>query len=382
MDYEFHVEKSHWPFLFRAVIPIRFFKILLLWGLVSGSLSAYGVIETYEFENAEQEARYQYFTEVLRCPKCQNQNLEGSDSAIAADLRRELATQILSGKDDDEIVDFMVARFGDFVLYDPPFKASTWLLWLAPAGLLIAGFLAVIFFVRRQQINDTAVPETAHASPLPTTTEGLSKRQGMIGLVIAMLAVSSVSAYLYERYGAHKSLLISHLANNFYSEAARAMHEQREVDPALARELLVRLKQKPRAQDADTSGSDLQYLYLQGSLHVYLSEFEAAIPYYKEYLMAVPTDERVLTEYVQILYLAADRQLTERVQFVVTRALELNPHNQEVLSLLAMHYFEQGDFQQAAAYWRKILAIMGPLDPGRPLLEQAVEAAESARKKG
>lgn len=98
--------------------------------------------------------------------------------------------------------------------------------------------------------------------------------------------------------------------------------------------------------------------------------------------MAVPTDERVLTEYVQILYLSADRQLTERVQFVVGRALELNPHNQEVLALLAMHHFEQGEFRQAVIYWRKILSTMPEGDPGRTLIEGAISAAEVAIKKG
>lgn len=351
--------------------------VLLAWITPS-----YAVIETYEFESVEQEARYHHFTEVLRCPKCQNQNLAGSDSAIAADLRRELATQIRAGKVDDEIVDFMVARFGDFVLYDPPFKQSTWVLWLAPAGLLAAGLFAVILLVRRRRIIDEMVPESDSISPAATGDEGLSKRHALVVLVLAVIGVLGVSAYLYQRYGAGESLLISRLANAFYAEAEKANHEQRAVDTTLARELLQRLQQDEKPRDEEKSGNDLQRLYLQGSLHAYLSEFEQAVPYYKEYLMAVPTDERVLTEYVQILYLAADRQLTERVQFVVARALELNPHNQEVLALLGMHHFEQGNFGEAASYWRKILSFMAADDPGRTLLQQAIAAAEAAQKKG
>lgn len=352
--------------------------ILLVWAIPS-----YAVIETYEFENAEQEARYQHFTEVLRCPKCQNQNLAGSDSPIAADLRRELAKQIRGGKADDEIVDFMVARFGDFVLYDPPFKANTWLLWLAPAGLLMAGLVAVMLLLRRRQGRDESVMEPVSVSSLPTV-ESLSKRHAALGLLLVLLLMLAGAGYLYRSYGAFGALAISRLVNDFYAEAAQANREQRAVDPALARELLLRLQQdeKPQKEGEEKNGSDLQRLYLQGSLHAYLSEFDQAVPYYKEYLMAVPTDERVLTEYVQILYLAAGRQLTERVQFVVGRALALNPHNQEVLALLAMHYFEQGDFRQAVAYWRKILSVMPEGDAGRPLIERAISAAEAALKKG
>lgn len=365
----------------------QFFRHLFLWGLLSSSLSAYGVIETYEFENAEQEKRYQHFTEVLRCPKCQNQNLAGSDSPIAADLRRELALQIRNGKVDDEIVDFMVARFGDFVLYDPPFKQNTWLLWLAPAGLLMTGVGSVMWLLRRRRSGAEQAGDDITDMPLQAGS-GLSLTQAKWVLLWAAVLVLVISGYLYFVYGASDELAISRLANGFYAEAALASREQREADPALARELLVRLQQAEDKKNrlgqpaADISGSDLQRLYLQASLHVYLSEFEQAVPYYKQYLMVVPSDERVLTEYVQVLYLAAGRQLTERVQFVADRALDLNPHNQEVLSLLAMHHYEQGEFRQAADYWRRVLATLAPGDPGRPLLEKAIAAAEAALKKG
>ena len=124
----------------------------------------------------------------------------------------------------------------------------------------------------------------------------------------------------------------------FYEQAARP-----EADPAalaaMARELLARLQARSevRPEGAPLDGVALQLLYLRGSLHAYLSEFDQAVPYYREYLMVMPEDERVLTEYVQVLYLASDRQLTERVRVVAARALELNPHNQEVLALLALH---------------------------------------------
>jgi len=323
-------------------MPNKIFKYLFCWGLLLASLPVFAVIETYEFENAEQETRYQHFTEVLRCPKCQNQNLEGSDSAIAADLRAELATQILAGKNDDEIVEFMVARFGDFVLYDPPFKANTWLLWLAPAGLFLAGMTALMLLLRRRKMTEEIVVESIPDAP-ELVVAGLSKQQTLWVLAVTLLIVLGSAIYFYHRLGAFEALAIGRMANDFYEEVEQANREQRAVDPAIARQLLLRLQENEKPRAAEITGSDLQRLYLQGSLHAYLSEFEQAIPFYKEYLMAMPADERVLTEYVQILYLAADRQLTERVQFVVARALELNPHNQEVLALLALHRQQGGE---------------------------------------
>ncbi len=111
---------------------------------------ARGVIETYEFDSDLQRHRYQDFIEELRCPKCQNQNLAGSNSPISADLRRELHRLLLEGKSDQEIVDYMVSRYGEFVLYRPPLNQHTLVLWLMPVALLALGALVVIVLVRRK----------------------------------------------------------------------------------------------------------------------------------------------------------------------------------------------------------------------------------------
>lgn len=89
------------------------------------------------------EARLQGLATQLRCPVCQNQSLADSDAELAADLRTEIRRQLEAGRSDEEIRRFMVARYGDFVLYDPPLRASTSLLWLAPFGLLGAGALVL-----------------------------------------------------------------------------------------------------------------------------------------------------------------------------------------------------------------------------------------------
>jgi len=109
---------------------------------------AQAAIETYQFSTPEMAERFNDLTEELRCPKCQNQNLSGSDSIISVDLRRQVKTMVDDGKTDDQIRTFMVQRYGDFILYNPPFKTQTLVLWLAPAVLLVFGLLAIVF-VRR-----------------------------------------------------------------------------------------------------------------------------------------------------------------------------------------------------------------------------------------
>lgn len=122
--------------------------LFILVALFAVASRSHAVIETYEFASEQQRLRYQHLTEVLRCPKCQNQNLAGSNSPIAADLRREVVRQIREGASDQDIVDFMVTRYGEFILYDPPVRKSTAVLWFAPAALLLGGILVLWLIIR------------------------------------------------------------------------------------------------------------------------------------------------------------------------------------------------------------------------------------------
>lgn len=108
-------------------------------------------VDTYEFKNEATKVRFNALTKELRCPKCQNQNLADSNSPIAADLRREVYDLLNQGKADSEIVDFMVARYGDFVLYRPRVSSVTYILWFGPAFLLLIGVIVVVTVLRSKR---------------------------------------------------------------------------------------------------------------------------------------------------------------------------------------------------------------------------------------
>ena len=111
--------------------------------------SALAVIETYEFSSTNLEERYQKLSAELRCPKCQNQNIADSNAPIAQDLRMLLHRQLEAGASDAEIKQFMVARYGEFVLYRPRFSGITALLWLAPLLLFLCAGIILFFSLRR-----------------------------------------------------------------------------------------------------------------------------------------------------------------------------------------------------------------------------------------
>lgn len=113
---------------------------------------AQAAIDTYEFASEAERARYRQLTEELRCPKCQNQNIADSDAPIAMGLRAEIYRMLEAGDSNARIIDYLVARYGDFVLYKPPVTRRTLLLWYGPAALLVSGFvlLGVIVLRRRK----------------------------------------------------------------------------------------------------------------------------------------------------------------------------------------------------------------------------------------
>ena len=102
------------------------------------------------------EQRLNAIAEELRCLVCQNESLAASRAELAMDLKREVREQIRAGRSDAEIRDFMVKRYGDFVLYRPPLKESTLLLWLGPFALLVGGLAGAAMFVRRRRAAQSA----------------------------------------------------------------------------------------------------------------------------------------------------------------------------------------------------------------------------------
>ncbi|MFB2803046.1 heme lyase NrfEFG subunit NrfF [Shewanella seohaensis] len=116
-------------------------------------------VDTYEFKSPENQKRGLSLAHELRCPQCQNQNLIDSNSPVARDLRLEVFKMVDEGKGDDEIIEFMTSRYGEFVLYKPKMETKTYILWLGPVGLLLLGLIIGFIFIRKQRIGGTTEPE-------------------------------------------------------------------------------------------------------------------------------------------------------------------------------------------------------------------------------
>ena len=139
--------------------------LLMLAG--AGSVGAAEDVQIFSSEDKRQ--RFHELVAELRCPKCQNQTLADSNSPIAQDLRDEIYRMLEDGKTNGEIVDFLVDRYGEFVMYRPPLKNTTLILWLTPLLLMVVG-IGILWWVYRRQ--------TLNANPVKSEPDGVSTTDG------------------------------------------------------------------------------------------------------------------------------------------------------------------------------------------------------------
>ena len=126
---------------------------LFLTALLFSSM-AFSAIDALNFTSPQQESDYHQLTQSLRCPQCQNNNIADSNATIAVDMRGKVFELLQEGKSKNDVVDYMVARYGNFVTYDPPMTVSTLVLWIAPLLLVLLG---VVFLLRRKPKAQSAV---------------------------------------------------------------------------------------------------------------------------------------------------------------------------------------------------------------------------------
>ena len=122
--------------------------LLIVYFLLSNFV--YANDEPVVFQNRDLEERYYLLIEEVRCLVCQNQSLADSNAPLAQDLRNEIFKMIQTNKSNTEIMEFLVKRYGDFVLYRPPLKKNTWLLWFGPFLFLIVAFFVTVLIIKKQ----------------------------------------------------------------------------------------------------------------------------------------------------------------------------------------------------------------------------------------
>lgn len=139
----------------RILLTTSFVLTLLSFATPSYSQN----LEAYQFDEPAQEALFNELINELRCPKCQNQSIADSNAELARDLRDRTYFMVKEGATKQEVIDFMVARYGDFVHYQPPLTFVTSILWWGPIGVLAIGGLVILFRVRQQRSSEVELSD-------------------------------------------------------------------------------------------------------------------------------------------------------------------------------------------------------------------------------
>ncbi|OCA63796.1 nitrite reductase [Aeromonas piscicola] len=368
-------------------------------------------VDTYQFQHPERQLRAQDLARALRCPQCQNQNLVESNSPIARDLRLEVYRWVDEGQSDEQVIARMTSRFGDFVRYDPPFKASTALLWGGPALLLLLALARLRASLQRKQqvrmplIGDKEQGNLAQdpraelnrlimaeqqaglaphsrlyrelalarlANATPATEQALRARVAsshtasrplpwlLLGaLLLTLIAGVYASTGRYQAWQAYQGRpdpLAGLSPRDLQDKELGALHQRLQVNPA-----------------------DLDGWAELGQLYLYRDEYEDAwLAYQRLALLEGGASAATLAAQATVRYYQAGQQLTPEAHRLLDAALALDKGEVSALMLLAADHFLHGRYSQAIALWQRLL------DEERPRINRAalIQAIQTARIMG
>ena len=319
----------------------RFFVLIFL--LISVNAIA-EMVDTFEFHNQADRTRAVELAKSLRCPQCQNQNLVESNSPIAYDLRIEVYNMVNEGKTNQQIIDAMTSRFGNFVNYKPPFQWNTALLWLLPAGLLLVAF-GLIWVSSRSSSPlepEKQVENLPHFQSLQEKSAVKFELKSTLIVFALLLAIPFAYYFSLERF--------SRVQQGEQEQIAQHNQQLETTEENKTEAIIGKIQDKLR-QDPNSAENWVKL----GDAYMQNNDFDSALVCYGN---AEKIDGRKQTTrglMATALYLQANQQITPQVQQFLDEALAQDPKEVSALSLLAAEAFKTRDYSTALDYWQQIL---------------------------
>ena len=302
------------------------------------------MVDTFEFQNQADRTRAVELAKSLRCPQCQNQNLVESNSPIAYDLRIEVYNMVNEGKTNQQIIDAMTSRFGNFVNYKPPFQWNTALLWLLPAGLLLVAF-GLIWVSSRSSSPlepEKQVENLPHFQSLQEKSAVKFELKSTLIVFALLLAIPFAYYFSLERF--------SRVQQGEQEQIAQHNQQLETTEENKTEAIIGKIQDKLR-QDPNSAENWVKL----GDAYMQNNDFDSALVCYGN---AEKIDGRKQTTrglMATALYLQANQQITPQVQQFLDEALAQDPKEVSALSLLAAEAFKTRDYSTALDYWQQIL---------------------------
>lgn len=319
----------------------RFFALIFLLFSVNAIAE---MVDTFEFHNQADRTRAVELAKSLRCPQCQNQNLVESNSPIAYDLRIEVYNMVNEGKTNQQIIDSMTSRFGNFVNYKPPFQWNTALLWLLPIGLLLAAF-GLIWSSSRGSSPlepEKQAENRPHFQSLKEKSAVKFELKSTLLVFALLLAIPFAYYFSLERF--------SRVQQGEQEQIAQH-NQQLETPEENKTEAIIGKIQDKLRQDPNSAENWIKL----GDAYIQNNDFDDALVCYgnaEKIDGPKPTTQGLMA---MALYLQANQQITPQVQQLLNEALAQDPKEISALSLLAAEAFKTRDYSTALDYWQQIL---------------------------
>ncbi|WP_435927313.1 cytochrome c-type biogenesis protein CcmH [Dryocola sp. BD613] len=331
------------------------------------SFYAFAAIDTWTFKDEAQEQQFRQLTEQLRCPKCQNNSIADSNAMIASDMRLKVYELMQQGKNKQQIVDYMVARYGNFVTYEPPVTPSTIVLWLLPALFIVGGISVIVVRSRKRRVyfsEENEGPE--RREPAPEASYWIFLPGAVVLIAISAGVYLKVSGIKQVREWRQVTQQTPRLLQRVMDPDAEPLNMEDMARLGLG--LRTRLQQEP---------DNIEGWMMLGRIGMVLNNATTATQAFAHAYKLSPANGDVKLGYAEVLTRSADPQDNLLGESLLRELLKSDHTNVRALSLFAFNAFEQQQYREAIGAWQIMLRILPANDQRRAVVERSIEQAKS-----
>ncbi len=331
------------------------------------SFSVSAAIDTFTFKDEAQEQQFRELTEQLRCPKCQNNSIADSNAMIASDMRLKVYELMQQGQSKQQIVDYMVARYGHFVTYEPPVTPSTLILWVLPVLVIIGGVGVIVVRSRKRRVwfsEEDDTPE--HREPASKISYWIFAPGAVVLMAVSIGVYLKVSGIKQVREWQQVTRQTPQLLQRVMDPNAEPLNMEDMARLGLG--LRTRLQQDP---------DNIEGWMMLGRIGMVLNNASTATQAFAHAYKLSPTNGDVKLGYAEVLTRSGDPQDNLLGGRLLREMLKTEHTNVRVLSLFAFNAFEQQQYPEAIGAWQIMLRLLPASDERRAVIERSIEQAKA-----
>lgn len=342
-------------------------RCLLLIAALLFSFYATAAIDTYKFKDEAQEQQFRQLTEQLRCPKCQNNSIADSNAMIASDMRLKVYELMQQGKSKQQIIDYMVDRYGNFVTYEPPVTPSTIILWVLPVLFILGGVGVIVVRSRKRRVYfRDGVDGDDTVEPVEKASYWIFAPGAVILIVVSVGVYLKVSSIKQVREWQQVTEQTPQLLQRVMNPKAEPLNIEDMARLGLG--LRTRLQQDP---------DNVEGWMMLGRIGMVVNNATTATQAFARAYKLSPTNGDVKLGYAEVLTRSGDPQDNLLGGRLLRELLKSDHANVRVLSLFAFNAFEQQQYREAMGAWQVMLKLLPADDQRRAVVERSIAQAQA-----